>query len=637
MATDRSPLHGHEELVVGKAFDRELMGRLLRYATPYRWPMGQAIILIIVTTALGISGPIIVTYALDNPLAAFLEQTAAERTDGGEPDPAGDPRRDSSADDGAAASEIARRDAVWQLAGLSGLFVAVSVTLMLLRFRLHFTMAEIGQRVMYDLRMELFAHLQRMPFAFYDRTPVGRLVTRITNDIEALNELFASGIVTLVADVLVLIGITIVLLLMNLKLALVTLGVLPLLLFATFVFRNRARKYYREQRGHIAHLGAFAQESVQGMNLLQLFHRETENMAAYRDINLPLMHSFKRSVVAYSIYFPVVEFLGKTTLIVIIWQVSRQLQAGEVTLAGLYFFWVFLERFFQPIRDMAERYNVLQSAMAAAERIFTVLDAPETIVKEDASAAPVPPIDAGHIEFNNVWFSYTDDEQEYVLKDISFTVEKGTTVAIVGATGSGKSTIINLLSRFYDPQRGRVCLDGVDIRHMNKRELRRRIGVVLQDVFLFSRSIRENIRLGHESVTDDQVEAAARLVNAEPFIRRQPNGYDTVLSERGGTLSVGEKQLLAFARTLAHDPEFLVLDEATASVDTETEALIQDALSKLLKGRTSIVIAHRLSTIRKADRILVMHKGEIREEGSHAELLRLGGIYSRLHELQYRP
>jgi ABC-type multidrug transport system fused ATPase/permease subunit len=511
--------------------------------------------------------------------------------------------------------------------------------LVFLRFLADYTMSIVGQRVMFDLRVSLFQHLQRMPFSFYDRNPVGRLVTRITNDVEALNELFSSGFVTLFADFLVLAGITVLLLWRNVTLALVTLSVLPCLLLVTAVFRDHARRFYREQRGHLAHLGAFTQEAIQGMDVNQLFHRERRTQEEYEHINALLTRAFKKSVMAYSVYFPVVETLGKCALAAIIWQASRQIAHGESTYGDFYLFWICLERFFQPIRDIAERYNVLQSAMAAAERIFKVLDTPESIVRvepEDGRdrCRGVPPSARGRVEFRNVWFAYQGEE--FVLKDVSFAVEPGKTVAIVGATGGGKSTIINLMSRFYDPQRGTIEIDGVDVRFYEKQALRRRIGVVLQDVFLFSRSIRDNIRLGETEISPERVEECARVVNADHFIRRLGAGYDQVLTERGGSLSVGEKQLLAFARALVHTPDFLVLDEATAHVDTETERLIQDALGKLFQGRTSIVIAHRLSTVRRADRIIVLHKGEIREEGTHSELIGRRGIYWRLHELEYR-
>ena len=471
-----------------------------------------------------------------------------------------------------------------------------------------------------------------MPLSFYDSNPVGRLVTRITNDVEALNELFASGVVTFVADAMVLAGITVTLICVDWRLAAVTLLVLPLLLLVTFIFRTKARQFYREQRGHLAHLNAFTQESIQGMGLIQVFHQEERNYKRYSAINAAYLAAFQKTVLAYSLYFPAIEVLSSLALAAILWEGGSRIVAGGLTFGNLYLFLQFLGRLFQPIRDMAERYNVLQSAMAAAERIFRVLDIPEGMPRAPSSGRP--PGRRGRVEFKNVWFAYRDGE--HVLKDVSFTVEPGETMALVGATGSGKSTIINLMSRFYDPDRGVIEIDGVDVREYDKAELRRRIAVVLQDVFLFSRSIRENIRLGTKSITDSKIEECARYVNADQFIQRLEGGYDHVLKERGATLSAGERQLLAFARALAHDPDFLVLDEATANVDTETETLIQDALEKLLRDRTSIVIAHRLSTIRRASRILVLHKGEIREMGTHAELLRKGGIYQKLHQLQYR-
>lgn len=604
----KSPLDSAgEDDVLGRAFDRRLMVRLLGYSSPYKVMMAAAVVLIFLTSALSVVGPIIVKEAIDGPLAAGLFSEAPGTT------------FDSK---------------VWgELLRYGGIFLAVAAVLVVVRFLSGYAMAIIGQNVMYDLRTELFKHLQHLPLAFYDRNPVGRLVTRISSDIEALNDWFASGFVTLIADIMVLVGIGIVLLSYDLALALITLGVLPPLLVATFVFRDKARRYYREQRRHLAHLGAFTQETVQGMSIIQLFHRERRTSTRYTAINTALKVAFRHSVAAYSVYFPVVETLGKVTLMVILWQADRAFRAGTLTLGTFFLFWVFLERFFQPIRDMAERYNVLQAAMASAERLFTILDTHGSL---PTVAGPGTPTTAPlqRVEFRNVWFAY--NEKEFVLKNLSFEVEAGKTVAIVGATGAGKSTIVQLLSRFYDPQEGEIFINGVDLRRYDKQEIRRRMGLVLQDVFLFSRSVRENISLGDAAIDDQRVRNAAQLVNASHFVDRLENGYEQVLSERGGSLSVGERQLLVFARALAHDPEILVLDEATASIDTESEVLIQDALAKLLSGRTSIVIAHRLSTIRRADEILVMHKGEIREQGTHADLLALGGIYSRLHELQYR-
>jgi ATP-binding cassette subfamily B protein len=579
------------------------MRRLLEHALPYRWRMASVIVLIVLVTALGIAGPVIFKLAIDGPLRAALDEATP-----------------------------AAAGAVRGLVLLVLAFAGISLALMALRFLETYAMATIGQRVMFDLRQALFAHLQRLPVAYYDRNPVGRLVTRITSDIEALNELFTSGVVTFIADVMVLAAISVTLLVYNATLALVTLAVLPFLLLVTFIFRAKAREYYREQRGHLAHLNAFTQESIQGMGLIQLFHQEERNLAQYREINGRYLNAFQKTVMAYSIYFPVVEVLSALALTAILWQGGRLLAEGALTFGGFFLFWKYLGHFFQPIRDMAERYNVLQAAMAAAERIFKVLDTPGGLPEPPPGVRPPGP--RGRIEFRDVWFAYKDDE--HVLKGISFTVEPGETIAIVGATGAGKSTITSLLSRFYDPQAGTVAVDGLDVRQHSVVELRRRISIVLQDVFLFSRSIRDNIRLGDQQITAGQVEACARHVNAEPFIVRLPGGYDHVLKERGATLSSGERQLLAFARTLAHAPDFLVLDEATAHIDTETEVLIQDALAKLLAGRTAIVIAHRLSTLRRASRIIVLHKGEIREIGTHAELLQKRGIYYRLHQLQYK-
>jgi len=598
-----------EDEILGKAFDRRLMRRLLRYGLPYRTRMTQAVLLILATTTLSLAGPIVVQRAIDGPLHASIHGVS-----------------DPTAETPSPLPELLLHGAA---------FLAVSLLLIALRFFSTYNMARIGQHVMYDLRVELFSHLQRLPLAFYDANPVGRLVTRISSDVEALNEWFASGFVTLLADIMVLAGITTVLFLYDFELALITVAVLPLLLIATAIFRNAARSSYREQRRHLAHLGAFTQESVQGMSLIQLYHRQRRTQEGYERINTSLMQAFKKSVLAYSYYFPVVETLGKLTLMGILWYAHRGIRDETLTLGAFYLFWTLLERFFQPIRDMAERYNVLQSAMASAERLFRILDVDEALPQIPATARTPPPPDApGHVKFKDVSFAYKDDE--YVLQDVSFTVEPGQTVAIVGATGGGKSTIINLLSRFYDPQKGHIEMDGVDLRALDKQEVRRQVGVVLQDVFLFSRSVRENIRLGSENISDERVAECIRVVHADRFVERLEGSYDHVLTERGGSLSVGEKQLLAFARALAHDPRILVLDEATASVDTETEILIQEALERLFEDRTSIVIAHRLSTIRRADRILVVHKGRIRERGTHAELLDLGGIYSRLYELQYR-
>ena len=603
MPQDNSPSF-HEDFVVGKAFDRGLMSRLLRYALPHKSLIVLALLLLTFVTLASLVGPFIIQQAIDGPLS---ESIIGERTD--------------------------TAGAFEELLFLASIFLGVSLLLLLLRFAQSLVMANIGQRVVFDLRQEIYDHLLRMPLGYYDRNPVGRLVTRITSDIEALNELFASGIVSFLADVMILTAITAALLWVNVTLALVTLSALPLLILGTFIFRNKARRYYRLQRGHLSHLNSFTQEAIQGMEIVQSFHREESHQREHREINGRYMKAFLHSVMAYAVFFPVIEIVSTIVLAAVIWRGGIQLTATEqaLTFGEFYLFWHFLGRFFQPIRDMADRYNILQSAMAAAERVFNVLDTPESII-DPASPLPAEKFRGG-IEFDRVWFAYKDEE--YVLKDISFSINPGETVAIVGATGSGKTTIVNLVSRFYDPQRGAILLDGADVREYGKRDLRARIGSVMQDVFLFSRSVRENLVLNATEITQERLIDCSRRANADGFIDKLPDAYDEVLSERGRTLSVGEKQLLVFARALVHDPDILILDEATAYIDSTTEALIQDAISKLLEGRTSIVIAHRLSTIKKADKILVLHKGELREQGNHEELLALGGIYHRLHELQY--
>ena len=603
MPQDNSPSF-HEDFVVGKAFDRGLMSRLLRYALPHKSLIVLALLLLTFVTLASLVGPFIIQQAIDGPLSESIIGKKA---------------------DTAAAFE--------ELLFLASIFLGVSLLLLLLRFAQSLVMANIGQKVVFDLRQEIYDHLLRMPLGYYDRNPVGRLVTRITSDIEALNELFASGIVSFLADVMILTAITAALLWVNVTLALVTLSALPLLILGTFIFRNKARRYYRLQRGHLSHLNSFTQEAIQGMEIVQSFHREESHQREHREINGRYMRAFLRSVMAYAVFFPVIEIVSTIVLAAVIWRGGIQLTATEqaLTFGEFYLFWHFLGRFFQPIRDMADRYNILQSAMAAAERVFNVLDTPDSII-DPASPLPGEKFRGG-IEFDRVWFAYKDEE--YVLKDISFSINPGETVAIVGATGSGKTTIVNLVSRFYDPQRGAILLDGADVREYGKRDLRARIGSVMQDVFLFSRSVRENLVLNATEITQERLMDCSRRANADGFIDKLPGAYDEVLSERGRTLSVGEKQLLVFARALVHDPDILILDEATAYIDSTTEALIQDAISKLLEGRTSIVIAHRLSTIQKADKILVLHKGELREQGNHEELLALGGIYHRLHELQY--
>ena len=490
----------------------------------------------------------------------------------------------------------------------------------------------IGQRTIFDLRMQLFEHLQNLGLRFFNRNPIGRLITRVTTDIEVLNEMFSSGIVMVFSDVFTIVGILYFMFSMSWQLALVSLSVLPILFYGTFLFRKKAREAYREVRIQIARINAFMQEHITGMVVDQIFNREKKSFDKFEKINAAHRDANIHSVFYYAIFYPGVELIGALAVGLIVWYAGGNALGGAITLGTVMAFLQFNEMFWRPIRDLSEKYNIMQTAMASSERVFKLLD-DKTIIPEPASPIALPTV-RGEIEFRNVWFAYNGDA--HVLKDVSFTIAPGETVAIVGATGAGKSSTINLLSRFYDVSKGQILIDGVDIRSINTRDLRKHIAVVLQDVFLFAGDIKTNITLGDESVPLEQVIAAARTVGADRFIERLPTGYDTEVKERGATLSVGQKQLISFARALAYDPKILILDEATSSVDTETEILIQAAIKNLLQGRTSIVIAHRLSTIQSADKIIVLHKGEIREVGTHQELLALGGIYYKLYQLQYK-
>jgi ATP-binding cassette subfamily B protein len=487
--------------------------------------------------------------------------------------------------------------------------------------------------------MEVFRHLQSRSLRFYDKNPIGRLITRVTNDVEVLNEMFSSGIVMVFSDVFTIIGIFYFMFTMDLKLSLVTLSVVPILIWGTFLFRKKAREAYRDVRLQIARINTFMQEHITGMSVDQIFAREERSAHQFAAVNAAHRDANMRSIFYYALFYPGVDLIGAVSVGLIVWYAGLNALEGTVTIGTVMAFVQFNEMFWRPIRDLSEKYNILQTAMASSERIFQLLDDTTTI-----DVAERPKLLAhveGRVEFRNVWFAYNaptdgDTSPEWVLRNVSFSIQPGQTVAIVGQTGAGKTSIISLLSRFYDIQRGDILVDGINIRDLDPQALRKFTGVVLQDVFLFSGSIHQNIDLGNEEITIDRVKAAARVVGAHRFIEQLPGTYDADVKERGATLSVGQKQLLSFARALAHNPRILILDEATSSVDTETERLIQSAIQKLLTNRTSIVIAHRLSTIRTADRIIVLHKGEVRESGSHAELLAQNGIYRRLYELQYR-
>ena len=588
-----------EEEILGKAYDARLMRRMLRYLKPYGWHVVAAIGLSIVVSAMEAVRPYFVKVAVD--------------------------------------VNIAQKDASGLLR-TTLLFLVVMILRGVLQYVNTYLTQWIGQRTIFDLRMEIFSYLQKLGLRFYDRNPIGRLITRVTNDVEVLNDMFSSGIVMVFSDVFTIIGILYFMFSMNWRLALISLSVLPLLFYGTFLFRRKAREAYREVRIQIARINAFMQEHITGMMVDQVFSREQHSYEKFRGINGLHRDANIKSIFYYALFYPGVDLVGAIAVGLIIWYAGVETIGGGVTIGTVMAFLQFNEMFWRPIRDLSEKYNIMQTAMASSERVFKLLD-DTTIVPDDPAAVPLAAV-RGDIEFRNVWFAYNvpegGGEPEWVLRNVSFTIRAGETAAFVGHTGAGKTTIISLLSRLYDVQKGEILIDGVDIRKVPQSDLRRHIAVVLQDVFLFSGDITTNINLGNSGISDDRVRAAARTVGASRFIEQLPGGYHAEVKERGSTLSVGQKQLISFARALAFQPRILVLDEATSSVDTETELLIQEAIKKLLFGRTSIVIAHRLSTIQSATKIIVMHKGEIREMGTHQQLLALGGVYYTLYQLQYK-
>ncbi len=581
-----------EEEIFGKAYDNRLMRRLLRYLKPYRLWVGLAIGIMLVGTGFQLAVPYVWRLTIDkavqghNPL--LLDKL-----------------------------------------GLT--LVGVLLGGFLAEYAQAFMLQYTGQRIMRDLRMQLFSHLQRQPLGFFDRQPVGRLMTRVINDVDVLNELFTSGVVSVIGDLFMLIGILWVLFSWNVRLAVLTFSVLPLIFLATMEFRRRVRDSYRKIRTLLARINAFLQENISGMVTVQMLGQEENRRHKFKNINDAHRDANVENVFYYAVFFPVMDFLSALALALLVWFGGRQVLHGALTLGALVAFFQYAQRFFRPINDLAEKYTILQSAMASSERIFDLLDT-EPTVTDAARPHATPPLKDG-IRFEDVWFAYNDEE--WVLRDLNLTIRPGEKIAIVGATGAGKTSLVHLLGRFYDVTKGRITWDGRDIRELSMETLRHRLGYVQQDVFLFSGTIADNIHLRDVSISEERVESAAREVRAHEFIRKLPGGFAAPVNERGTSLSSGERQLLAFARALAYDPEVLVLDEATSSVDPETEALIQEALERLLKGRTSIVVAHRLSTIQSADRILVFHHGKLREEGNHQQLLSRGGIYSRLVQLQY--
>ncbi len=583
----------HEDEILGKAYDAKLMRRLLTYIKPYKKYVLFAILLNIFVAALG-------------PLRPYLTKIAID-------------------------DYIVNANYKGLLLISIILFVSLLLQAVIQYFLTYYTQY-LGQKTLYDIRVQIFSHVQKLALRFFDKTPIGRIVTRTTNDVESLGELFSSGLVMIFSDIFIIIWIVAFMFFMDVQLSLVTLSVLPILIYGTFLFRKKVRETYRDVRFHLARLNSYMQEHVTGMSVVQIFRKENDEFKKFSAINADHRDANIRSIFYYAIFYPSVELISSAAIALIIWYGGGEIIQKQMTIGILFAFIQYTEMFFRPIRDLSEKYNILQTSMASSERIFKLLDN-QTFVKNPDNPVELKTV-KGDIIFKNVWFAYEDEN--YVLKDISFDIKAGESVAIVGHTGAGKSTIINLLTRFYDIQKGQILLDGIDIRNIDKRELRKHISIVLQDVYLFSGTIKSNITMDNPEISFEKVIEAARLVGADKFIENLPKKYDEEVKERGATLSVGQKQLISFARALAYDPKILILDEATSSVDTDTEKLIQKAIENLLKGRTAVVIAHRLSTIQNADKIIVLHKGELKEMGTHQQLLAERGIYYKLYQLQYK-
>ncbi len=604
----------HEEEVLGKAYDSRLMRRLMRYLWPYKWFALTSLVLTILTAPLALAGPPLTKAAID----LYLDPRAT---------PTGFALFLKGVGDwiGFGGSKYEG------IAFIALIFLLASILAFAVQYTMAIVMQKMGQYIMYDLRKEVFAHLQRLPVQFYDRNPVGRLMTRLTTDVDSLNEMFTAGVIVIFGDLAMIFYIAIWMFTENWQLALVSFAILPLLGALTIWFRLGARSSFRQVRVRIARINAFLQEHITGMSVVQMFNREEKETREFERINDAHRKANIDTIFYYAVFYPAVEIIGAIGVALIIWYGGGKVVQGAATIGTLVAFVQLARSFYEPISDISEKYNILQSAMASSERIFKLLDEPVSI------ASPEKPVRVGRargrIEFRNVWFAYKDED--WILKDVSFTAEPGERVAFVGHTGAGKTTITNLLLRFYDIQRGQILLDDIDIREMDLEELRANFSIVLQDVFLFSGDVAMNIRLGKTEITDEQLRKAASEVHADSFINRLQDGYKTEIRERGAGLSVGQKQLISFARALAFDPRVLILDEATSSIDTETEILIRDAVGRLMEGRTSLVVAHRLSTIQSVDKIVVMHKGEIREVGDHQELLARRGLYWRLYQLQF--
>ena len=582
-----------EEEILGKAYDAKLMKRLLGYVKPYKHFVIFAILLNIVVASLG-------------PIRPYLTKIAV--------------------DDYIAQSDYNGLMIISLLLFGSLLFQAV------VQYFLTYFTQYLGQKTLYDLRTQIFNHIQKLALRFFDRTPIGRLVTRATNDVEALGELFSSGIVMVFSDIFIIFWILGFMFFMDFNLSLVTLSVLPVLIYGTFLFRRKARESYRDVRLHLARLNSYMQEHVTGMSVVQIFNKENDELKKFAAINSDYRQVNIKSIFYYAVFYPSVELLSSIAIGLIIWYGGGEVIQGTLTIGVLFAFIQYTEMFFRPIRDLSEKYNIMQTAMASSERVFKLLDN-QTMIRNPENPVKLEKV-KGTIEFRNVWFAYNDED--YVLKDISFKINPGERIAIVGHTGAGKTSIINTLTRFYDINKGEILLDGVNIEKLDKRDLRKHISMVLQDVFLFSGDIKSNINLNEDTISEERVTKAAGIVGADKFIDSLPKKYNEEVKERGATLSVGQKQLISFARALAYNPKILILDEATSSIDTESEILIKQAIEKLLIGRTAIIIAHRLSTIQNADKIIVLHKGEIRETGNHQQLLAKKGIYYKLYQLQYK-
>ena len=615
--TETAVIEKHED-EGAKAFDPHLTRRLLRYLKPYRFRAALSVFLVILSSMFEIAGPAITAIAID----LYVKPV-----------------------EGAVPLGVSARIGEWLAANgflfdaHTGITIAAALYLFALAggFTVLYTQMVLmnltGQYIMYDLRKQIFGHLQKLDIQFFDRNPVGRLMTRVTTDVDALNDLFTAGFVAIFGDIFVLAGIVGVLFWMNWRMALVLFSITPFIILVSIWFRRGARKTYRQVRARIAAINAFLQEHISGMATVQLFNREEREAQKFDGLNARHRDANIDSIFYYAVFYPVIELIETIGIALIVWYGGGKVIQGTLSVGALIAFFQYSQRFYQPISDLSEKYNILQAAMAASERIFKLIDTPVKI--QDEGALEVADLES--IEFRNVWFAYNEAAPlEWVLKDVSFRVERGERVALVGHTGAGKTTVTSLLLRFYEPQRGQILVNGVELRKYRVESLRRLFAIVQQDFFLFTGNIADNISLGDPAISDERIRTAAARVQADPFITRLPEGYAAQVRERGAGLSVGEKQLLSFARALAFNPPVLILDEATSSIDTETELLIQDAIRTLLEGRTSIVIAHRLSTIRSADTILVFHHGEIRERGTHDELMQISGLYRRLYEIQYR-